>query len=260
MTDDARASVGPVPADASLTIGQLAAYTAVTVRAVRHYHQRGLLAEPERDASGYRRYGARAVLDLLKIRTLSEAGVPLARVQELLEVPQPVLAEAVQEIEDDLDRQISELQLRRERLTALGRGENALLPGELGNLLETLRAAGVSEWALRAERDGWVLILARYPVRGRELLLDKISWLAAPTALRQYVLYDQAQHWEPDDPRLREVADEIIGTLQPTAADLPEGWQEEDAELARMLTVLFTAAKTPALLQLEQMLAEGHPR
>ena len=41
-----------------LTIGQLAAYAGVTVRAVRHYHQIGLLPEPERDASGYRRYGA----------------------------------------------------------------------------------------------------------------------------------------------------------------------------------------------------------
>jgi hypothetical protein len=43
-----------------LTIGQLAAYAGVTVRAVRHYHQIGLLPEPERDASGYRRYGATA--------------------------------------------------------------------------------------------------------------------------------------------------------------------------------------------------------
>ena len=37
-----------------LTIGQLAAYAGVTVRAVRHYHQVGLLPEPERDASGCR--------------------------------------------------------------------------------------------------------------------------------------------------------------------------------------------------------------
>lgn len=38
-----------------ITIGQLAAYAGVTIKAVRHYHQRGLLAEPPRDASGYRR-------------------------------------------------------------------------------------------------------------------------------------------------------------------------------------------------------------
>jgi DNA-binding transcriptional MerR regulator len=35
-----------------LTIKQLADYVGVTVRAVRHYHARGPLPEPERDASG----------------------------------------------------------------------------------------------------------------------------------------------------------------------------------------------------------------
>ncbi len=57
-----------------LTIGQLAAYTGVTVRAIRHYHQRGLLAEPARDSSGYRRYDGPAVVDLIRIKTLAEAG------------------------------------------------------------------------------------------------------------------------------------------------------------------------------------------
>ena len=67
-----------------LTIGQLADYVGVTVRAIRHYHQRGLLPEPERDASGYRRYGADAVVDLIRIKTLAAAGVPLARINTLL--------------------------------------------------------------------------------------------------------------------------------------------------------------------------------
>ena len=67
-----------------LTISQLAAYAGVTVRAVRHYHAKGLLPEPERDQSGYRRYDAAAVVELVKIRTLAEAGVPLSRVHELL--------------------------------------------------------------------------------------------------------------------------------------------------------------------------------
>src|SRR5919202_556228 len=61
-----------------LTIGHLASYAGVTVRAVRHYHQIGLLPEPERDASGYRTYDAAAVVRLIRIRTLAEAGVPLA--------------------------------------------------------------------------------------------------------------------------------------------------------------------------------------
>ena len=72
-----------------LTIGQLASYAGVTVRAVRHYHAKGLLPEPERDHSGYRRYDAHAVVDLIKIRTLADAGVPLTRVRELLAAGQP---------------------------------------------------------------------------------------------------------------------------------------------------------------------------
>jgi DNA-binding transcriptional MerR regulator len=72
-----------------ITIGQLAAYAGVTIKAVRHYHQRGLLEEPPRDSSGYRRYGARDAIDLLKIKTLASAGVPLARVKDLLAAGSP---------------------------------------------------------------------------------------------------------------------------------------------------------------------------
>ena len=53
-----------------LTISQLAAYAGVPVRAVRHYHQIGLLPEADRDSSGYRRYGAKAVVALIKPATV----------------------------------------------------------------------------------------------------------------------------------------------------------------------------------------------
>ena len=59
-----------------ITIGQVAAYAGVTIKAVRHYHKRGLLEEPPRDSSGYRRYTAQHAIDLVKIKTLAEAGVP----------------------------------------------------------------------------------------------------------------------------------------------------------------------------------------
>ena len=63
---------------ALLTISQLAAYVGVTVRTVRHYHRLGLLPEPERDHSGYRRYGADDVIMLKRVSTLARSGVPLA--------------------------------------------------------------------------------------------------------------------------------------------------------------------------------------
>src|SRR5438105_10411110 len=92
-----------------ITIGQLAAYAGVTIRAVRHYHQRGLLEEPPRDSSGYRRYTARHAIDLVKIKTLAEAGVPLARIRELLAADPDRFAAAIAEIDGALRDRIHEL-------------------------------------------------------------------------------------------------------------------------------------------------------
>ena len=78
-----------------ITIGQLASYAGVTVKAVRVYHARGLLPEPPRDASGYRRYTAEDAISLVKIRTLAAAGVPLARIKDLLTADPAAFAAAI---------------------------------------------------------------------------------------------------------------------------------------------------------------------
>ena len=46
---------------AGITVGDFSRATHLSVKTLRHYHQIGLLPEPERDASGYRRYGAAAI-------------------------------------------------------------------------------------------------------------------------------------------------------------------------------------------------------
>src|ERR1700742_2006608 len=97
-----------------LTISQLAAYAGVTVRAVRHYHQIGLLPEPERDASGYRRYRATAAVSLIKIRTLANAGVPLSQIGRMLEADASSFAEAIQKIDSQLREEIDRLETSRQ--------------------------------------------------------------------------------------------------------------------------------------------------
>src|SRR5260370_10771863 len=92
-----------------ITIGQLAGFAGVTIKAVRHYHQRGLLAEPPRDSSGYRRYSAEHAIDLVKIKTLAEAGVPLARITELLAADPGMFAAAIAEIDRNLAEPADEL-------------------------------------------------------------------------------------------------------------------------------------------------------
>jgi len=99
-----------------ITIGQLADYAGVTVKAVRHYHQRGLLDEPPRDSSGYRRYTAADALKLVKIRILAEAGVPLARIKDLLTADPDEFNAAIADIDRSLQQRAEAIQRNRQLL------------------------------------------------------------------------------------------------------------------------------------------------
>jgi DNA-binding transcriptional MerR regulator len=211
-----------------LTIGQLAEYTGVTVRAVRHYHQVGLLPEPERDASGYRRYGATAVVSLIKIRILASAGVPLSQIGELLRADEAAFAEAVRRIDDHLRDEIERLEASRKQIAQLGAGDSLVLPPEVVSYLARLREIGMSQRMLESERDAWVLVAARWPDRILEWMPEKFAELEDPRTVRLYQvlseLFDGAV--DADDPRLVEVADimaamfeEVYAAAGPSPAD-----------------------------------------
>ncbi|KKK04857.1 MerR family transcriptional regulator [Micromonospora sp. HK10] len=169
-----------------LTIGQLASYAGVTVRAVRHYHQIGLLPEPERDSSGYRRYGATAVVSLIKIRTLADAGVPLAQISRMLEADAATFAEAVRRIDRQLRDEIDRLQASRTQIAQLTAGNGLALPPEVAAYLDRLREVGASKRMVAAERDGWILVAARRPDRVVEWMPVKLAQLEDPQVVRLY--------------------------------------------------------------------------
>src|SRR5262245_36885270 len=162
-------------AGAMVTIGQLASYAGVTIRTVRHYHQVGLLPEPVRDVSGYRSYDAAAVVRLIRIRTLAEAGVPLARVQELLDADQATFVQETAEIDRVLRRQIRELQQHRRRIAQLASGDSLAVPDEVVEYLDMVRAIGAPDVLVEAERDAWILVAARYPDQIPAFMADKVA-------------------------------------------------------------------------------------
>jgi len=198
-----------------LTIGQLAAYAGVTVRAVRHYHQVGLLPEPERDGSGYRSYGATDVVALVKIRTLADAGVPLSKVGSLLDADEASFAEAVRDIDKRLRAEIKRLQTNRQQIAQLAAGDSLVLPAEVVAYLDRLRELGVSERMVEGERDGWILIAARWPDRIPEWMPDKWAQLEDPQVVRLYRLLGEVLETESgDDPRLGQAADVLASILE----------------------------------------------
>ncbi|WP_280261937.1 MerR family transcriptional regulator [Nocardia wallacei] len=192
-----------------LTIGQLAAAAGVTVRTVRHYHQVGLLPEPERDASGYRRYGAQAAVDLIRIRTLADAGVPLARIDALLHAQPAEFDAAIADIDAELQRKIDRLTEYRGRIADLASGESLVLPPEVVALLNRMRGLGVSERRVRLERDSWILLQALDPRAVPQRIRDKSAGLDDPETVRLYLACDRAVDWDPSDPRLDRLIEDL---------------------------------------------------
>jgi DNA-binding transcriptional MerR regulator len=248
-----------------LTIGQLAEHVGVTVRAVRHYHQRGLLAEPHRDASGYRRYDAQAVVDLIRIKTLSDAGVPLARIKELISAPPGEFSDAIAQIDEALKKKIRDLTRHRRRIADLaeGGGDRLFLPPEIVDILHQLRAMGVSERTVQIERDAWILGVALSPQSVPEWAQGKAAAMADPEFRRLYLACDEAFDWDPADPRLAELADEMVKWVlkwdaQRRLSGSPPGQQVGDPVAVTLLTSQF-AASSPAWRRLGE-LSQAQPR
>jgi DNA-binding transcriptional MerR regulator len=62
-----------------MNIGEFAALTGLGVKALRHYDERGVLTPAEVDpVSGYRKYGEEQVRSGVVLKTLRDAGVPVA--------------------------------------------------------------------------------------------------------------------------------------------------------------------------------------
>ncbi|GAA2304310.1 MerR family transcriptional regulator [Streptomyces violaceusniger] len=241
-----------------LTIGELASYAGVTVRAVRHYHAKGLLPEPERDHSGYRRYGADAVVELIRIRTLAEAGVPLARVRELLRAGEEEFDAAVAEIDQRLRAEIRERQRHRERIARLAAGDGLALPLEVVEFLDRLRALGVDERIVRVERDGWIPLAAHAPERIPEWMARKREQIADPRCIGFYRTLGRALDRADDDPRLEGLADELAayltGMAEERGEDYIDGVDIEPPLVRVMDTLVFETV--PAARRLIELLRQ----
>ncbi|WP_227979367.1 MerR family transcriptional regulator [Nocardia spumae] len=192
--------------NSGVTIGQAAAFIGVTVKTVRHYHKLGLVAEPERDSSGYRRYGSAELLRLVQVRTLAGAGVPLAEIGPLLDADAESFATALTDVERQLAAQIEELNARRETLHRLADGNRALLPDRAVTLLEQMPGLGFAPDEVAAAREGLVLAKALVPEGFDDYLTHVEPAMRDPRFVALSKRAAEAATWAPDDPRIDELA------------------------------------------------------
>ncbi len=221
-----------------LTIGQLADYSGVTRRAIRHYHALGLLPEPERNSAGYRSYDAQAVVDLHRIKVLADAGVPLSRVGELIDAEPDAFRTAAAQIDSELQTRIAELEATRQALDRLAAQGEPFLPPRVTRMHREMRALGVSERTLQLERDAWLLIQVLYPDLVSTWIDTQQAMLDDPEYRDLYLRTDRAFDYPPDDPRIEEIAQATVEWMM-THRPPPEKAEWSDDALAQQLVVSY---------------------
>lgn len=201
-------------------IGDAAAFAGSTPRAIRHYHEIGLLPEPGRGGDGRRRYEYEDMIRLLWIRKMADAGIALDDIRDAFttgtassgaESGEGItgilerLEETLAEQEAKLRRQRTAVQRMRtegsrmgllsdfvsERLKSLPKG--SLRQADLDSLLVTERIFGPLGAAVQATR---LVALATHPTLREDS--DRVD--DAEEALDDSVAVD--------DPRVAQVAAE----------------------------------------------------
>lgn len=99
---------------------QLAELAGTTLKTVRHYHQIGLLEEPERASNGYKQYEVSHLVRLLRIKRLVDLGVPLAQIATMGQADDDA-GEALRIIDAELGESVKRLQMIRAELALIRR-------------------------------------------------------------------------------------------------------------------------------------------
>lgn len=250
-----------------MRIGELAATVGVTTRTVRHYHHQGLLPEPERRPNGYREYTLRHAVVLARIRRLTELGLGLAEVRDVLaEDAGKDLAEVLTELDEDLARQEDAIRERRTRLRALLETEGGLptegpVSPQLAALFRDMTHVSDSPMAAK-DREMLALIETTAGPEGREQLVSAFEKaFARPGGTEQvlaaYALLDDLAEADPSDPRVddavRALAHCLPRDLLPKDLDV-----DPDNSFLRAFYADFAPAQAEAIRRTLRILTEGH--
>ncbi|WP_109559238.1 MerR family transcriptional regulator [Mycobacteroides saopaulense] len=112
---------------------ELAELAGTSLRTVRHYHDIGLLGEPERRSNGYKSYGVAHLVRVLQIKRLTGLGLSLKQIAEMDEADEDP-HEALRALDEEPAATIERLQRVRDELGQILSSEMAAdLPPEFGS-------------------------------------------------------------------------------------------------------------------------------
>ncbi|MEU3973665.1 MerR family transcriptional regulator [Streptomyces bacillaris] len=239
-------------------IGDAAAFVGSTPRAIRHYHEIGLLPEPERGGDGRRRYGYEDMIRLLWIRRMADAGIALDDIRDAFTEDAASagadsgedgegIAGVLERLEETLAAQ--EAELRRQRTVVRRMRAEGSRMGLLSDFV-TERLKNLPEGSLRqADLDSLLVTERIFGPLGAALQAARFVALATHPALREESdRIDDAEEAlddsvAVDDPRVARVAVERHAFESALQAVIEEsGLDEDDDALCDAWDALYPAS------------------
>ncbi|MFF3325883.1 MerR family transcriptional regulator [Streptomyces sp. NPDC002889] len=245
-----------------MKIGEIAALVGVTPRTVRHYHHLGLLPEPERLPNGYRDYGLRHAVTLARIRRLTELGLGLGEVRDVLaDDAGRELSEVLEELDVDLARQEAAIADRRARLAVLRKqAREGRLPSEgpvSPELTGLFGAFAPSDSPMAAkDREHLALLDSLVEPEQREELYAALRPFAEDPGFAGHVqeLYerlDDLTDAQVDDPRIGPLAGDLAASMpEAMIALMGEGLHETDSPFGEAFLADFAPAQAAVVRQM----------
>lgn len=235
---------------------QLADLAGTSLRAIRHYHEVGLLAEPERRSNGYKSYGVEHLVRVMRIRRLSDLGFSLAQIGGMGEADE-YPESALRTLDAELAATIERLQrVRTELALVLRKAPPTDLPSEM--------AMVVAETDMNEADRGLMVVWSR--------LLGAETIEPFSAALRDYEPGSVDEEFgelsvDADEETRRDVAERMIvrvrelTTAEPMLRDTwklaPDGPARAVGALRTAIVELYNPAQRDVLARVAHALSDG---
>jgi DNA-binding transcriptional MerR regulator len=160
----------------TFTIGEVAALLGVTPKTIKHYHQIGLLAEPQRDSNSYRLYDIGQIIQLQQILRLKQFGLSLGQIEIIInaenadELIQVVLSQHA----DNIRNEIARLQRQLDATQDFLNNQTALSPATPLHKPSVSSMTTLSD-AIKSQSSGLSDILVEFEQTAMNKL-DQFDW------------------------------------------------------------------------------------
>ena len=232
---------------------QLADLAGTTVKAIRYYHQLGLLDLPERRSNGYKQYEVAHLVRLLQIRRLSELGVPLSDVATMGRADEDP-DQAIKVLDAELEATVNRLNRIRAELAVIMRHRApAYVPPEFAPIARDLSDR---------QRSLLMVFSTVFSDASKEQFRDLVSQPNDDDTEADFETLPE----DADDDRIEDLANRLLPIViksragNPWAraplADSPLGARRAGDAMAQAMIDLYHPAQLRVLKRLNELLQE----